>query len=118
MSSLSVDIVNLIEAQIPELKKKVQPGIVDAKTLPPYAAYSEPNEEAVRTKDGIVSVDTVFELAIFNSTKVATEALKNKIINKLDRKYAGDRRLLFSISEYGYQEDYKLHGYVLTFKIR
>lgn len=118
MNDFSKEVVTLIETLEPAMKNNVKPGMVSAETKPPYAAYSEPTEEPKRTKDGIAGYRTTFELAIFNDTKVSAERLKNSLKTKLDRQIIAGRKMLFMQAEYGFYEDYKLHGYVLTFNIK
>lgn len=116
-SDFKKELIAKLEAAIPELKDKIQVGAVDAQTPVPYAAYSTPEETAVRTIHGIAGYNTLFDLSVYHSKMSEVEKLKHQVINVLEGEIVTNRRCYYKSSEYGFYPDYNIHGYILTFRI-
>lgn len=110
-------LIALLEKQLPELKGKIQAGAVDAETPVPYAAYSTPEETAIRTKHGIAGVTTFFDLSVYHSKMSEVEKLKHRVIKALEAQELGEKWCYYKSSEYAFYPDYNIHGYNLTFRI-
>ncbi len=110
-------IIDILEAEIPKLKDKIQAGAVDATTQPPYVAFSTPEEVPIRTIHGIAGYNISFELGVFHSQLSEVEKLKASIINALEGAELGNKIAYYKSSEYVFFHEYNLHSYSLTFKI-
>lgn len=117
MTDFKTALIAILEKQIPELKKKIQAGAVDAETPVPYAAYSTPEEVPIRTIHGIAGYLTTFEVSVYHSKMSEVEKLKHKVIKALDMEIVGERRCNYKSGEYAFYPDYNIHGYNLTFRI-
>ncbi|CDN30624.1 hypothetical protein BN938_0519 [Mucinivorans hirudinis] len=117
MSDFKTDLIALLERQVPELRNKIQAGAVDAETPVPYAAYSTPEETAIRTKHGIAGYSITFELSVYHSKMAEVEKLKHRVIKALEAQELGEKWCYYKSSEYAFYPDYNIHGYNLTFRI-
>lgn len=117
MTDFKIELINLLETSIPELRDKIQAGAVDAETQVPYVAYSTPEEVPIRTIHGIAGYTTTFELAVFHNKLNETEKLRHRIIKALEGEELCKRHCYLKSSSYNYYSDYDLHGYIITFKI-
>lgn len=111
------NIIAALEAAIPELDGKIQPGAVDAETETPYAAITV-SEEPIRTKEGIVGYKSVCELQVYDKTMSQTQHLKARIIDTLDGCRFADKCLTYTSGDYSYFQDWQVHGYNLTFNLK
>ena len=111
------ELIKLIEKAVPELKDKIQAGAVDATTKPPYACFTTPEEQPIRTIHGIAGYTINFEVAVFHNQLFEVEKLKAKLINALEGVGLINKRCYYKSSEYAFFAEYNLHSYSLTFKI-
>ncbi|MFI3298765.1 MAG: hypothetical protein R3Y49_03065 [Rikenellaceae bacterium] len=112
-----IELLKILEQEIPELEDKVQAGAVDASIKAPYAAFSVPEEVPIRTIHGIAGYTTTFDLAIFHPQLAETEKLKLKAINALEGQKLTAKTCYYKSGEYAYFYENNLHSYTLTFKI-
>lgn len=113
-----ITIIRLLEDGIPELRGKIQAGAVDSNTAVPFAAFTVPNEEPVRTKDGIAGYNVSFEVSVYAGKFSEAEQLRHKVIHALEGADLGlGQRSLYKGGNTDYFPDYDLHGAILTFKI-
>lgn len=110
-------LIALLEKEMPELKDKIQAGAVDAETPVPYAAYSTPEETAIRTIHGIAGYSTTFDLSVYHTKMAEVEKLKHQVIKTLDAQDLSGKRCYYKSAEYAFYPDYNIHGYTLTFRI-
>lgn len=110
-------LIALLEKQVPELKDKIHAGAVDAETPVPYAAYSTPEETAIRTIHGIAGYAVTFELSVYHSKMSEVEKLKHRVIKVLEGAELANKKCFYKSAEYAFYPDYNIHGYNLTFRI-
>lgn len=117
MTDFKTELIALLEAQVPELRDKIQAGAVDERTAVPFAAFTTPDETPVRTMHGIAGYVTTFEVAVYEQKTSALERLKHRVIAALEGQVLTDRRCSFKSLSTDYYPDYDLHGATLTFRI-
>ena len=117
MTDFKKELITKLEYDVPELRNKIQAGAVDEKTEAPYAAFTTPDEQPIRTIDGIAGYVTTFEIAVFHTKFSAVENLKHAVINSLERAELSDKICYLKSSEYAFYPEYNIHGYTITFKI-
>ena len=110
-------LIALLEREIPDLRDRIQAGAVDARTQPPFAAFSVPEDTPVRTLHGIAGYVTTFEVSVYDAKFAGAEKLKHKVIAALEGAEMGDKRCLFKSSSTEFYPDYDLHGVTLIFRI-
>lgn len=110
-------LIGLLERAIPDLRDKIQAGAVDARTQPPFVAFTVPEETPVRTLHGIAGYVTTFEVAVYDAKFAGAERLKHTVIAALEGAELGDKRSRFKSASTEFYPDYDLHGVVLTFRI-
>lgn len=112
-----MQLIALLEREIPELADRIQAGAVDTRTPAPFAAFSVPEETPVRTLHGIAGYRTMFEVAVYDSKFSGTERLKHRTIAALEGAEFDGKRSRFVSSATEYYADYDLHGAMMTFRI-
>lgn len=117
MTEFIAAFIELIESELPQLVDKIQHGAVDAEIQPPYAAYSVPASEPIRTIHGIVGYTTTFELIIVDRSLAQVDELSRKIIRITEITEIADRRCRLSGMSTDFFEAVSLNGIILTFKI-
>lgn len=111
------ELIAKLEAEVPDLKDKIQAGAVDAGTSTPFAAFTTPEERPIITKCGTAGWETFFEIAIYDGKYSGAQNLKYAVFKALsDVKFAG-KTCRFRSAAYEYYVDYDLHCWSLTFKI-
>ncbi len=116
-SDFRVNLIAQIELIAPTLEGKVQAGAVDATTSAPFAAFTTPEEVPIRTKDGIVGYNTVFDVSVYDSKYAGAQQLKQALAAELDGNTIDGKRVQHRSSAYEYYPDYDLHCWTLTFRI-
>lgn len=116
-SDFRVALIEEIELCVPALLDKVQAGAVDATTAAPFAAFTTPDEHPVRTKDGIVGYDTLFEVSVYDSKYSGAQGLKAQLACELDGFQIDGKTVRHRSSSYEYYPDYDLHCWTLSFRI-
>lgn len=114
--NLLIAIIERLELETPTLKSKIYPGAADASAIVPYSAYKS-KESPIRSKDGIVGYNTIFELAVFEKTLLDAKAIKEKVVEALEGFSEDVWRLSYDGSQDIYYPEYDIHGITLTFKI-
>lgn len=117
MTDFKTQLIALLETSIPELHDKIQAGAVDERTTTPFAAFTTPEEQPIRTCNGIAGYTTTFEIAVYDKKLVSAEGLKHKIIAALEGAELSARRCYLKSSSTDYFPDYDLHGITLMFEI-
>ncbi len=117
MSDFKTTLIEVIETAAPELEGKLQCGAVDAETPAPFATYSTPEEQPIRTKDGICAYETLFEVEVFDSRVAGAESLKRKVRGAVEGLVVGGKVCRHRNSSSDYYPDYDLHSWTLTFKV-
>ena len=117
MSDFKTALIEVVETAAPELEGKLQCGAVDAETPAPFATYSTPEEQPIRTKDGICGYETLFEVEVFDSRVAGAESLKRKVRGAVEGLVVDGRVCLHRNSSSDYYPDYDLHSWTLTFKV-
>lgn len=113
-----IRLIRILEDSIPELRDRIQAGAVDETTPVPFAAFTMPVEEPVRTKSGIAGYTVTFEVSVFHRRYGEAERLRHRIIHALEGTDLGSgSRSLYRSGTTEYYPDYDLHGSILTFKI-
>jgi len=118
MSDFKTALIEVIQTAAPELEGKIQCGAVDAETVAPFATYSTPEESPIRTKDGIVGYDTLFDVEVFDTRVAGAEVLKRKVRGAIEGLVVEGKVCRFRGASSEYYPDYDLHSWTLTFKIR
>lgn len=116
-SDFRVAIIEQIELCVPALLDKVQAGAVDATTAAPFAAFTTPEERPVRTKDGVVGYDTVFDVSVYDSKYADAQGLKAQLAFELEGFRIDGKTVRHRSSSYEYYPDYDLHCWTLSFRI-
>lgn len=117
MSDFKTALIEVIETAAPELENKLQCGAVDAETPAPFATYSTPEEQPIRTKDGICGFETLFEVEVFDSRVAGAESLKQKVRGAVEGLVVDGKVCRHRNSSSEYYPDYDLHSWTLTFKV-
>ena len=116
--TFTVRIIELLESAIPELADRIQAGAVDAKTGVPFAAFTMPDEQPIRTKCGIAGYVVSFEVSVYHNRVSQTEQLRHKVIAALEGASLGEgARASYRSSQTDYYPDYDIHGATLHFRI-
>lgn len=110
-------LIALLEREVPDLRDKIQAGAVDARTQPPFVAFTVPEETPVRTLHGIAGYVTTFEVSVYDTKFAGAEKFKHKVISALEGAQLGDKRSRFKSSTTEFYPDYDLHGITLIFRI-
>lgn len=110
-------LIALLEREIPDLRDKIQAGAVDARTQPPFVAFTVPEETPVRTLHGIAGYVTTFEVSVYDAKYAGAEKLKHKVISALEGAELGDKRCRLKSASTEFYPDYDVHGITLTFRI-
>lgn len=110
-------LIAAIETAAPELSGKIQCGAVDAETVAPFATYSTPEERPLRTKDGIVGYDTLFEVEVYDNRVSGAETLKRKVARAVEGLEIDGKVCKYRSASSDYYPDYDLHAWTLTFKV-
>lgn len=118
MSDFKTALIEVIETAAPELEGKVQCGAVDAETVAPFATYSTPEEQPIRTKDGICGYETLFEVEVYDNRVAGAESLKRKVRGAIEGLVVDGKVCRHRNASSDYYPDYDLHSWTLTFKIR
>ena len=117
MSDFKTALIEGIQTAAPELEGKVQCGAVDAETVAPFATFSTPEEQPVRTKDGICGYETLFEVEVFDGRVSGVESLKCKVRGAVEGLVVDGKVCRHRNSSSDYYPDYDLHSWTLTFKV-
>mgnify|MGYP000558799287 CR=1 FL=1 len=112
-----IELIALLEREIPALRDKIQAGAVDARTQPPFAAFTTPEETPVRTLHGIAGYTTMFELALYDTKVAGAELLKHRTIAALEGAELGGKVCRLKSAATEFYPDYDLHGVTLSFRI-
>lgn len=117
MTDFKIELISLLEREIPELADKIQACAVDARTPAPFAAFTVPEEMPVRTLHGIAGYRTIFEVAVYDAKVACAEKLKHRVIAALEGAEFDGKRSRFVSSATEYYADYDLHGATMAFRI-
>lgn len=117
MKQFIEDFIDLISDNFPSLDGKIQHGAVDAETQPPFAAYTIPEEQPIRSFHGIIGYRTTFDLTIIGQTLSEVTDLKMKIIKVVEKDEINGKRCRLEKSQTEFFPDYDFDGILLTFKI-
>lgn len=117
MTDYRIQLIKTVEYAVPELRDKIQAGAVDAGTPAPFATFSTPEEKPIRTKNGIVGYDIIFEVAVYDKRVSGAEQLRHKVLAALEGQQIENKRCWYKSYTTDYYPEYDLHSAVLTFRI-
>ena len=110
-------LIAAIEAAAPSLAGRVQAGAVDASTPAPFAAFTTPEERPLRSKDGVVGMESVFEVSLFDGKIAGAEALKRAVLPAIEGLQIGGKTCRVQSAGSEYYPDYDLHAITVTARI-
>lgn len=117
MTNFIAEFLELIEDNVPQLADKIQHGAVDAETPRPYAAYTMPTSEPLRTIHGIAGWRSTFDFTLVGERLAELDDLARKIIAIVENDRIDGRVCQIQNKETAFFAEVGLDGIILTFKI-